>query len=116
MSATYNTLQVEAALCVWEAMLETRQSRAVMDFLWDGVGTSQMRHHAISIGVWAEQVFVRAKADHGANVFDAIAYDWEFIPAALLLVTFNATNREGVHMPDIKQAADKLAAQFRNRT
>lgn len=87
----------EAAMCVWEHMLEERPQgeRRVddkwftrMDALWDHYGAVEMRHKAYRIALIALEVYDLGRAEEtcapGHDFWEArdlIPYDWEFIPA-----------------------------------
>lgn len=77
---TYSTLQAEAAMCLWEAMLEGRDSLRVLDEVWQDVGTVQMRHFAIELSPYVCQVWDTLSEDERES---CIPYDWEFVPALL---------------------------------
>lgn len=90
-AASYSeTLRMEAALCIWEAMLETinfpdQQKKGT----WKGTlgetferrGTVEMRHTAIALADKALAVFDLIGRHEGAEALDLLPYDWEFIPA-----------------------------------
>lgn len=65
-------LIAEAACCVWEEMLERRDTSLRQSF--QDAGTGQMRLCAVHLAPYAE------KAWHEAGKPDDISYDWEFIP------------------------------------
>lgn len=96
---TYNNLQVEAALCVWEAMLEMRASNAAMNATWEMHGTVTMRHHAMDIGVWVEAAYedIRDESD-ATDHWGGCSYDWEIVPAILSFIEW------GEHGPRLPAA------------
>ncbi|WP_266031247.1 hypothetical protein [Brucella intermedia] len=71
-------LQCEAALCIWEAMLENvvRQSPQLKR-AFETYGTVEMRHCAIRLAPLACKVWDLMTEDERENL---IPYDWEFIP------------------------------------
>lgn len=90
-------LRMEAALCIWEAMLDARfpgepaEGEApiwanVMDETWVARGTVEMRHTAIDLADKALEVFDLIGGIEGAEALDLIPYDWEFMPAFVALV------------------------------
>ena len=94
-SAGYDFGDVEAALCVWEAILEAQLPTCQGDLAdrlreqFDGLGTGEMRSHAIAIAMWAQKVW---SAAFGADpeTWDGIQFDWEFIPTVLRLVRWGS--------------------------
>lgn len=85
-------LRMEAALCIWEAMNDTRygnpRAKPVvrpwmieMDLTWKVRGTVEMRHTAIDLADKALEVFDLIGRHEGAEALDLLPYDWEFIPA-----------------------------------
>lgn len=83
------TLRMEAALCIWEAMLEAKRDRHALPADWAGEmslrwyerGTVEMRHLAIALAEKALSAFDLIGQHEGAEALDLIPYDWEFIPA-----------------------------------
>lgn len=79
-SVHFTTLHMEAALCLWEAMLEDRDKLAQLNAEWDRWGTVEMRHCAIELApsvcaVWDCMTVEEREA--------CIPYDWEFVPLFL---------------------------------
>jgi hypothetical protein len=85
----YDTLHVEAALCLWEAMIDARLEAslpAVCD-AFEAAGSVTMRHHAISL------------APYVLAVHDAIpeedreghAYDFAIVPAILATIIWRGS-------------------------
>ena len=118
--ASFTTLQMEAALCAWEWMLENTNHEVFANDgepLFEEVGYAGMRHCSMQAGLIVLQVF-----DHmEAQGFGFIgAYDWEFVPAVLprldwcKLCSDNQYHREP-YFPDVAAifasmfAADKAA-------
>lgn len=87
------TLRMEAALCIWEAMTSTRWNspkkgnepvpawRTDLETMWDRYGTPTMRDEAISLADKALETFDLIGGNEGAEALDLVPYDWEFIPA-----------------------------------
>lgn len=91
------TLRMEAALCIWEAMLEARTTipttgkRPSEDFAaqwivdlddsWEARGAVEMRHLAIYFADLALETFDLIGGHEGAEALDLTPYDWEFVPA-----------------------------------
>lgn len=88
------TLRMEAALCIWEAMLEAREESKLVAPTWQtelehafrGRGSVEMRHVAIALSDDALRTFELIGSHEGAEELDLIPYDWEFIPAFVALV------------------------------
>ncbi|ARQ95421.1 hypothetical protein [Bradyrhizobium phage BDU-MI-1] len=95
---TYTALQVEAALCVWEQLLEwTNKSDAEVEELrkdpanaliveWNDMrsdcGSAEMRSQSKVLGLWCLEIYdILTKDD--PDFFDWWSYDWEVIPAML---------------------------------
>lgn len=90
MTAHSETLRMEAALCIWEAMLEAKSFPALQNAAtwkhtlaetWRKRGSVEMRHTAIALADKALVVFDLIGGHEGAEALDLIPYDWEFIPA-----------------------------------
>jgi hypothetical protein len=72
---TYTTIEVEAALCLWEAALDLREKCKPLATVWDGVGAFEMRHRVMALVPHAERIWAAlGDAQHD------IVYDWEFCP------------------------------------
>lgn len=81
----YTHLQVEAALCVWEylndvTLLDLSREDPQWVELRESVGSVELRHASIEIGIWALKVY-DACTERDPSFFDGLAYDWEIIPA-----------------------------------
>jgi hypothetical protein len=72
---TYTTLEVEAALCLWEAALDLREKCKPLAMIWDGVGAFEMRHRVMALVTDAERIWVAL-----GDAQDDIVFDWEFCP------------------------------------
>ncbi len=101
------TLRAEAALCIWEAMLDTRDDNTPLDLRWEQWGTVEMRHCAIALA----PVFLRVYDMIGQErleALDLIPYDWEFVPAVLKHVEWHDPH-DGTHFTaDAATIARKL--------
>lgn len=91
-------LIAEAAMCIWEHMLEQRPAFRIkarrsdvadktlwfhqMDRLWFDHGTVEMRHYAYRLALSALEVFEELGFE-GAEDLNLIPYDWEFIPTVV---------------------------------
>ncbi|MDR6954149.1 hypothetical protein J2X65_003517 [Ancylobacter sp. 3268] len=77
---SYTPLQMEAALCAWEWMLEHQSLGADNTDLWEAMGASAMRNCSIQAGCIALLVHEHMEAQ-GYEFIGA--YDWEFVPSIL---------------------------------
>lgn len=102
----YTALHVEAALCIWEHMLDTRESDPPLDTAWTNTGTATMRDTARSLGPWVCDVYDLIPPD----VTDLHAYDWEVVPA--IMRTGRWWPAGGFSHPDADVAADLVAAEL----
>lgn len=101
---SYTPLQMEAALCAWEHMLEWRFNPAQQAEVekspekfsahqiqinehWEGIGFSGMRSVAIQAGTIALAVYDLMETQ-GAEFHSS--YDWEFVPAVLARLDWEA--------------------------
>jgi hypothetical protein len=75
----FTDLQMEAALCAWEYMLEQRDSAALAP-LFEGHGTAGMRMVAIGAGEAAMAVYDHMEA---LGLEFTEAYDYTFVPSVL---------------------------------
>ncbi len=98
----YSELEAEAALCLWEAMLEAKftnekreeeglEERSDMVSVWDDTGSLFMRHEALRLAHVVCETYELIPV--GAR--DAIAYDWEIVPA--ILDTFRWSHQGAAH-------------------
>lgn len=101
-------LILEAALCIWEAMLEARRVspverearkadpaegaewQAQLDQLWERVGTVQMRRYAADLAPEFLHVYDGLGGSDTLEELNLIPYDWEFIPAVLAHVEWES--------------------------
>lgn len=113
MQDGHTTLAVEAALCLWEAMLETRDDDKELQAAFDALGTFHMRHTAIALapvvlGVWD------ALSETEREAF--VPYDWEFVPAVLGLVNWDHdVIWSGPHTTDVPGTVARIARALKAR-
>ncbi|SPL65386.1 hypothetical protein [Ochrobactrum soli] len=99
---SFNHLQMEAALCAWEWMLENN-THEIFNGMFDSHGYGAMRHCAMQAGDIANLVYKHMEV-RGYEFVDA--YDWEFVPGVLLRLDWeklfmdNQYNEEP-YQPDI---------------
>lgn len=78
---SYTSLEIEAALCVWEHLNDITVCADKPDPAWmayrEGVGSVELRQESIAIGRWALEVYDLLPAWYR----ECGAYDWEIIPA-----------------------------------
>lgn len=102
---TFTTLQVEAALCLYEAMLDARlegTSPAISE-AFAAAGSATMRHHAMTLAPFALQVFDLIPE----SVRFGHAYDFAVIPAILATVKWS---HAGYLTPPVTDAARDVVA------
>lgn len=88
----HTNLDAEAALCVWEFMLEVKAlskapewAQSMLD-LWDSMGTVHMRHIALDLGRSVNAVWQSMTEEERESV---VPYDWEFCPAFVANLKFD---------------------------
>lgn len=101
--------EMEAALCVWESLLETPPPG--FEEWRSAAGSVACRIGAYEIGRYCLAVYNDAVKAFDVYVWDALAYDFEVIPAILRTVTFNS---EGWHA-DQSPEGIRLAAHLARR-
>lgn len=79
--------EVDAALCIWEAMLEMRNEIDGLDHAWKTHGTCSMRESAADLGCTAEAAWLELSEDDRDDI--CAPFDWCFVPAFLRLVRFH---------------------------
>ena len=90
----YTAAEMQAALCVWEAMLDKRMSSKEPEspfmVMWDGSGAYEMRDRATEIAVWIESLFEDSKWGDMTHPWralcDALSFDWEIVPTLLDMI------------------------------
>jgi hypothetical protein len=85
----YTHLEMEAALCVWEHLIEITlgdhingPGQPAWTELREGIGSVEMRHQSMVLGKWCLKIYDLCTA-HDQDFFDGISYDWEVIPMML---------------------------------
>lgn len=106
---TYSTLEMEAALCVWEdinerTLLDKTSTHAGMVAARENWGSCEMRHASMAIGRWCLSVY---DAAGGSDTFDGWAYDWEVIPAMLDLIDWAGFSPMSP-LPDVAASAEAM--------
>lgn len=106
--ATYTHLEVEAALCIWEALIDFHAKNnspltelVGLEFYWDQMGTAQVRDDAIRLAESLERVWIGLSSDE-QELF--APFDWDFTPWFLDQVTWITSG------PEIDVAATITAA------
>jgi hypothetical protein len=123
---TYTHLHMEAATCLWEAMIEADMTgwkadpenpqgdpsaakltgnAADMYRLWRDVGTVEMRHHAIGLADFMLKVWDAIPEDEQE---DFVPYDWTFTPLFLSFIQWDTG--VPVHLTDATEFANMLRA------
>lgn len=84
---TYSTLEMEAALCVWEWINDVtlgteNQRNEAWSKLREETGSIELRHSSMALGKWCLSVYdICTEGD--PDIFDGLSYDWEVIPAIM---------------------------------
>lgn len=73
---TYSRDEMEAALCLWEAMLDLRGKLPKLNAEFENHGAWAMRTTAIDLAAHCEQVWKELTN----NEDDTVTFDWEFCP------------------------------------
>jgi len=92
-------LILEAALCIWEAMLEARRVSPVeppnwedrMMEVWEEVGTAHMRQFAIGLAPAILHVYDGIGGANALPELNLIPYDWMFVPSVLAEVVWHTS-------------------------
>lgn len=126
-SKKFTVLQVEAALCLWEAMCEANtrgwgrdpenerrdtslaplpNNAAAFYETWRNVGAVVMRHMAISM---AAHMCLTWDAMTEAEREELIPYDWEFAPAFLAIIEWDRWGTP-IYPADPREMADAVLA------
>lgn len=121
--------EVSAALCVWEILLDATDLRTSLSegteaeiafrtgvrACWDGTGAYEMRDEALKLGIWIEEIY--KLINHDVVEEHYTAFDFDFVPAALLLVDWTRSNPmkpddySWTNKPEPGEAANILTAQ-----
>ena len=113
MSDTMTHAEAEAALCVWEDLLDRfhyRSHRAASDELlqyWANYGTSAVRMNALSLGPEIEALWRRYDNEFPEKV--DTCFDWEIVPALLDVCHYTSQSIAAPSYEEAKAALDKLA-------
>ncbi|MBC2806605.1 hypothetical protein C3Y94_025985 [Rhizobium ruizarguesonis] len=98
----FSPLEMEAALCSWEWMLENVK-HPVFKGIWEGLGYAAMRACATQAGT-----IVLAVYDHMTDLdYEFVtSYDWEFVPAVLELIDWKKLSDDNqyagpIYQPDV---------------
>lgn len=118
MEKEFSTLEVEAALCVWEWVLETTSGEYTKPddgvSAWrECIGTVEARHASYDIGRYCLQVYDHGKIVAGDEAWGEVAYDWDVIPAICKTIFFGADGH--YHTLDIATATSAALMDV-NRT
>lgn len=98
---SFSFLEMEAALCVWEWIIEqgldtTGNAFARSVVAWrDAVGTVEARHASYEIARYCLAVYEKGKELAGPEAWAGVPYDWEVIPAICLTIDFDQTGGWG---------------------
>lgn len=106
---TFTALEAEAALCLWEAMLDARLESSLPDLsnAFDSAGSYTMRQHALGLAPFVLAVHA-ALPD---NVREgAVPYDFGVVPAVLAVIHWSGA---GYVLPSVPHAAEKVANALR---
>lgn len=101
-TASFTYIQVEAALCAWEWMLDNTKHE-IFGNMFEDLGYSAMRMVSVQAGNIAAQVHDHMQAQ--GYEFTS-AYDWEFVPDVLVRLDWNALTEDNQYsgapyQPDI---------------
>jgi len=99
---THSALNVEAAMCLHEAMLDARMENsipAVVD-AFERIGTAGMRQHAVRLAP-----FVCAVTDDLGAAIQHFNYAHEVVPAVLATIQWPRNDMNGYALPTVHDAA-----------
>ncbi|EFO30117.1 hypothetical protein TRICHSKD4_3692 [Roseibium sp. TrichSKD4] len=105
----YTTLEMEAALCVWEwinevTLLDHETKSPEWITLRENLGSIELRHKSMDLGKWCLKVFdICTKDDQ--DIFEGHPYDFEVIPA---IMSFVEVETHDYTTPAPEQVAPKL--------
>lgn len=105
--------EIEAALCLWEAMLEVRNGRFTsehwINVQWEEMGTVHMRHWAISAAAYLGKVWNAAPMTDDTR--DMLSpFDWEFVPAVLGRMSADWIDHSGPYFIEMVKPDDMARA------
>lgn len=106
---SYTRIEVEAALCAWEHMIERRDAEPYASH-FEGLGSAGMRSCAIQAGRIAEAVYLQMQSD-GYEL--AVSFDFDMVPAVLDQLDWKALTDDNQfngapYRPDIEALFDAL--------
>lgn len=103
---TFTPLQMEAALCLWEAMLDARLESTLpaMDAAFEAGGSHTMRQHAIALVPFV--LNVRDALPESLRE-GAYGFDYQIVPAILTRVIWVGS---GYVLPPLESAVADVAA------
>jgi hypothetical protein len=118
MNDNYSLMEAEAALCVWEYLLEQRHfvspekvTPVGLGCLWDTEGTCAVRLLALDLGVAIERAYVNFQTAH-PDLGDGLGpFDWEVVPAIVAQCTVVDSNLFPPSEPEIFEILTGLAQQ-----
>lgn len=103
----YTDLEVEAALCVWEELLERMGVEdSPFDVMRKNAGTPHMRQQAMRLGQFVLTVHDNVM-DAKPSLLEAIAYDFEFVPLVLDQCPLDMRNSY-IGTPPLGEAVDAV--------
>lgn len=94
LSNLWSTLEMEAALCVWEWLCDITVNTDEPHPAWqeyrEGIGSAELRHESMLIGKFVLQVY-NLTPDWWRETG---SYDWELVPAIVSTLTPGQTSRD----------------------
>ncbi|XHE14388.1 hypothetical protein PCC82_06540 [Agrobacterium deltaense] len=82
----FSFLEMEAALCVWEWMLDVGAKNVER---WrEAIGTAEARQTCFAIGRYCLEIYDLGKKMDGPNAWDGLSFDWDVIPAICETILF----------------------------
>lgn len=104
---THSALEMEAALCLWEAMIDSRMESTLpaLEQAFAATGTHAMRQQAIALAPFVLQVYNALPA---AVRNAPIGYDYDIVPA--ILATLQWDDGRAVTPPAADAARDVAAS------
>lgn len=119
--SAYTAAEAMAGMIVWETILgwvdATNRSPEVdawieaMNITWEGAGFAEMRDEATRLGVWVEKIY--SLLPDGYLDERCEAYDFDFIPAMLLKVTWGKSPFDGEYTYVTKPTAIEVARELK---
>lgn len=119
---TYTGCEVEAALCVFEFLMDCRKRtdepdapafEKLVSGWFEGVGWGQMRLSSVPIGCYVNRLYNRYVELHGEY---EDAYDWEFVPMVVRSLNLNDVMEATAYRPVIEWPdLDRKVADLRRK-